>query len=127
MARKRRIFISYDIDNDLELFNFIKEQSKKADSPFDLVDKSTKWIPPEIEWRENLKKRLAFIEVLIIMLGEKTFRSHNVNEEVDIAYSIGKPMLQINGKKFAKYRSIPKAGKVHEWNWEGLKNFLKVN
>ncbi len=122
--RKRRVFVCFDIANDAKQFQFITAQSKLPDSPFQIVDFSVQWTPPEAEWREKLRKRLALIEVVILMAGPKAFRAHNVLEEVEIAVELGKPIIQTFGTQFADYKPVPKAGKIAKWNWEALKTYM---
>lgn len=39
---KKRVFISFDFDNDKALKEFMLGQSKLADSPFEIIDTSLK-------------------------------------------------------------------------------------
>jgi len=49
MTRKR-VFVSFDFDNDKNLKDFIIGQSKLPDSPFEVVDTSMKEAAPERDW-----------------------------------------------------------------------------
>lgn len=123
---KKRVFICYDIVNDARLLEFVTKQSRQSDSPFMILEHSRKWEPPESEWREKLKKTLAWAELMFIMVGKKTFKSANVNEEVDMAYKLGKPIMQFcdPDAKFAECKALPKAGKLYKWEWENLKEVM---
>ncbi len=106
---------------------FIREQSLRMDSPFYIVDYSKKWQPPEKEWRDKLKKTISLVELIFIMTGKKTFKSHNVLDELDIAYNLGKPIMQFcdPGAKFAECKPVSKAGKLYRWEWDNLKTVMQ--
>ena len=42
MANKKRVFISFDYDHDLDLKNLLVGQAKNEDSPFEIADFSIK-------------------------------------------------------------------------------------
>jgi hypothetical protein len=124
---KKRVFICFDLVNDPKLFDFVKTQAKLIDSPFTVIDLSRKWEPPEKEWRDKLKKTISFAELVFIMVGKKTYKAPNVLEEVEMAYNLGKPMMQFcdPNAKFSECKPIPKAGKLYQWEWENLKTAMK--
>lgn len=124
LLKKKRVFVIFDIVNDVKQLDFIKEYSKKADSPITIVEHSVKWTPPEKEWVETLKYKMALLDMVIVMTGPTTFKAHNVQEEVDVAYSLGKPIYQTLGVQFGHYKTVPKAGKLHSWNWENFKDVV---
>jgi len=47
---KKRVFVSFDFDNDKKLKDFIIGQSRLEDSPFEIIDHSLKEVAPEKEW-----------------------------------------------------------------------------
>jgi hypothetical protein len=122
-SSKKRVYICSDLIHDKKLLDFVVLQSKKMDSPFYVVDYSKPWQPPEKEWRENLKRTISLAELVFIMVGKKTFKAPNVLEEVDIAYNLGKPILQFcdPNATFAECKPLPKGGKLYQWEWENLK------
>ena len=50
---KKRVFVSFDFDNDLSLKNLLVGQARNEDSPFDVTDFSLKESHPEADWLEN--------------------------------------------------------------------------
>jgi hypothetical protein len=120
---KKRIFLCFDLVNDAKLLDFARAQSKQVESPFVIIDHSRKWEPPEKEWREKLKKNISWVELVFLMVGKKTFKAPNVLEEIDIAYNMGKPIMQFcdPNLKFAECKPIIKAGKLYQWEWDNLK------
>ena len=47
---KSKVFISYDFDNDLKLYNLMVGQAKLSDSPFEISNHSLKEAAPEKDW-----------------------------------------------------------------------------
>jgi len=47
---KKKVFVSFDFDNDRVLKDFILGQARHADSPFEVVDHSLKEAAPERDW-----------------------------------------------------------------------------
>ncbi len=121
--KKKRVFVIFDYVNDAKQLDFIREYSKKPDSPITIVEYSVKWTPPEKEWIETLKYKMALLDLVIVLTGPTTFKAHNVLEEVDVAYSLGKPIYQTLGVQFGHFKPVPKAGKLHIWKWE---NFIEA-
>lgn len=123
---KRKVFVSFDFDNDKALKEFIIGQAKLADSPFDVVDFSLKEAAPEKDWLDKARTAIARAEVFIVMLGPKTKNAPGVLKEVRIANELEKPRFQIIGYKTgSKDWAVPNAGRIYEWNWENLKKLLK--
>ena len=69
---KKKVFISFDYDNDKTLKDFIIGQAKNSDSPFEVSDHSLKESKPEKDWLDHAKRAIGRSEVFIIMLGPKT-------------------------------------------------------
>jgi len=123
---KKKVFISFDFDNDKVLKEFIVEQAKRKDSPFEISDLSLKEAAPEKDWLEKAHRAIARSEVFIVMLGPHTKNASGVLKEVKIANDLEKRRFQIIGysKGGVEWR-VPDAGRVYEWNWENLKKLLE--
>jgi Thoeris protein ThsB, TIR-like domain len=122
---KKKVFVSFDFDNDKVLKEFIIGQSKHADSPFDVMDFSLKEAAPEKDWLDKARTAIARSEVFVVMLGSKTKNAPGVLKEVTIANELKKPKFQIIGyKDGSRDWAVAEAGRVYEWNWENLKTLL---
>ena len=119
--KKKRVFVIFDIVGDTKQLDFIREYSRKPDSPISIIEHSVKWVPPEKQWIETLKNKMALLDLVIVMTGQTTYKAHNVLEEVDVAFSLGKPIYQTFGTQFGEYKPVPKAGKLYKWDWESFK------
>ncbi len=122
---KPRVFISFDFDNDKVLKEFIIEQAKRPDSPFEVVDVSLKEAAPEKDWEAKARKAIAGADKFVVMLGPKTAKASGVLKEVAMATELGKSKFQVIGyKDGSKDWAVPGGGLVYLWNWDNLKRLL---
>ena len=123
---KKKVFVSFDFDNDKTLKDFIIGQAKLDDSPFEVADFSLKEAAPEKDWTDKARAAIARSDVFIVMLGPKTKRAPGVLKEVKLANELKKHKFQIIGyKSGSEDWAVPDAGRVYRWNWENLKNLLR--
>lgn len=121
---KKRVFVSYDYDNDKVLKDFIIGQSKLDDSPFEIIDCSLKEAAPEKEWEEKAKKAISMADVVLIMVGSKTHKAPGVLKEVKFARELNVFIFQVIGYKDGDYTAVPDGGRLYKWNWDNLKQLL---
>jgi hypothetical protein len=125
MAGKRRVFVSFDFDNDRTLKEFIIGQSRNADSPFEVQDHSLKEAAPERDWETKARAAISRAEVFIVMLGPKTRFASGVKKEIAIASALAKSRFQIIGYTTGSEDwAVPNGGRTYRWNWENLKKLL---
>ncbi|MBI4536183.1 MAG: hypothetical protein HY708_07880 [Ignavibacteriae bacterium] len=123
---KKKVFVSFDFDNDKTLKDFIIGQAKLDDSPFEVIDFSLKEAAPEKTWLDKARAAILRAEVFIVMLGSKTKNASGVLKEVKIANELKKEKFQIIGyKDGSETWAVPNAGRVYRWDWENLKKLLK--
>lgn len=121
---KKRVFISFDFDNDKVLKDFIVGQSRLLDSPFEISDWSMKESAPLPFWEEEASSRIKRSDIVIVMVGPKTYFASGVLKEVRIAREEGKRIVQIIGYKDGDYTPVPNAGQLYRWDWGNLKKLL---
>ena len=120
---KKKVFVSFDFDNDKTLKDFIIGQAKNPDSPFS--DHSLKEAAPEKDWVEKARRAISRSDIFIVMLGPKTKKASGVLKEVEIANELKKNKFQIIGyKDGTEDWRVPDAGRVYRWTWENLKKLL---
>jgi hypothetical protein len=125
MANKKKVFVSFDFDNDKFLKEAIIGQAKNEDSPFEASDHSLKEAAPEKEWLERAKAAITRSDVVIVMLGPKTKNAPGVLKEVKIAKDLKKERFQLIGyREGAEQWAVPDGGRTYKWTWENLKNLL---
>lgn len=122
---KKKVFVSFDYDNDKTLKDFIIGQAKNSDSPFEVSDHSLKEAKPEKDWLEHAKRAIGRSDVFIIMLGPKTKNANGVLKELNAAIGKNKPKFQIIGYRDGTSDwAVPGGGRTYSWNWENLKKLL---
>ena len=122
---KKKVFVSFDYDNDKTLKDFIIGQAKNSDSPFEVSDHSLKEAKPEKDWLEHAKRAIGRSDVFIIMLGPKTKNASGVLKELNAAIEKNKPKFQTIGyRDGTSDLAVPGGGRTYSWNWENLKKLL---
>ncbi len=121
---KKAVFVSFDFDNDLALKNFIVGQAKHPDSPFEIVDHSLKEAAPEHNWELKARVAIGKADIVLVMVGPKTYKAHGVLKEVGMAREAGVKIVQVIGYREGGYTPVPNAGRLYDWNWENLKKLL---
>lgn len=121
---KKRVFVSFDFDNDRTQKEFIIGQSRLADSPFEVADHSLKEAAPERDWETKARAAISRSEIFIVMLGSRTRWASGVLKEVAIANDLSKTKFQIFPKDGSEDWAVPNGGRAYRWNWDNLKNLL---
>lgn len=121
---KKKVFVSFDFDNDKTLKEFIIGQSKLEDSPFEVTDLSLKEAVAEQDWLEKARRAISKSDVFMIMLGSKTRFASGVLKEVKIANELEKTKFQIFHKGGTEDWAVPNAGRAYLWDWGNLKKLL---
>ena len=122
---KKKVFISYDYDNDKTLKDFIIGQAKNSDSPFEVSDHSLKEAKPEKDWLDHATRAIGRADVFIIMLGPKTKNASGVLKELNVAIVKGTSKFQIIGySDGSSDLAVPGGGRTYSWNWDNLKKLL---
>lgn len=122
--KKKRVFISFDFDNDKRLKDFIIGQSRLSDSPFEVIDHSLKEAAPQRDWEDKADEAIRRSEIVLVMVGPNTHRASGVLKEVQMARNNGIPIVQIIGYRDGNYTAVPNAGRLYSWNWDNLKKLL---
>lgn len=122
---KKKVFVSFDFDNDRSLKDLIIGQSKNPDSPFEISDYSLKEAKPEKDWLDHAERAIKRSDVVIFMLGAKTRTASGVLKERNLANENGKKRFQLIGYTNGKKEwAIPNGGPTYLWTWANLKKLL---
>jgi len=121
---KKRLFVSFDFDNDRTLKDLIIGQSRNPDSPFEVVDTSLKEAAPMRTWEEKARVAIKRSDIVVVMVGSNTYKAPGVLKEVKMAREEGKPIVQVIGHREGRYTPVPDAGRLYDWNWDNLKKLL---
>lgn len=126
MATKKRVFISFDYDHDEGAKIMLAGQAKLPDSPFDFKDASVKQHLPG-DWKENVRRRMDNIDVVVVLCGEQTHKASGVSAELTIAQEKDKPYFLLaaySDKTCTKPASASSGDKVYKWTWDNLKTLI---
>jgi hypothetical protein len=122
--RKKRVFVSFDFDNDLALKELLVGQSNFEGSRFEVTGHSLNEITPHAHWVTRSTNAIRRSEIVIVIAGSKTHRASGVLKEIAIARREGKRVVQIAGHKNVLCLSVADAGFVYEWSWANLGNLV---
>ncbi len=121
---KKRVFVSFDFDNDRALKDFIIGQAKLGDSPFSVIDCSLQEAAPMKTWEDKGRQAIVGSDIVVVMVGARTHRASGVLKEVAMARAAAIPIVQIIGYKDGNYTPVPDAGRLYAWSWDNLKRLL---
>jgi hypothetical protein len=123
---KKKVFISFDYDNDSTLKDFLVGQAKLDDSPFELADWSIKEHIDD-NWKAKARTRIKQVDVVAVICGLNTNTATGVSAELKIAQSESIPYFLLAGYK-DKANIKPTASlstdKLYKWTWDNLKALI---
>ena len=120
---KKRLFCSFDFDNDRFLKEALIEQARKPDSPFEVADHSLKEAAPEKNWEAKAEAAIRRADVVAVLLGSQTHSASGVRKEVAIARKTGTTIFQLQPQDKSP-QPVADAGRVYNWTWDNLKTLL---
>ncbi|WIV11114.1 TIR domain-containing protein [Proteiniborus sp. MB09-C3] len=121
--KKKRVFISFDIDHDEKTKTMLAGQAKLPDSPFDFKDNSVKEHLSG-DWKAKVRRRMGNIDVVIVLCGTQTHTASGVAAELSIAKELGKQYFLLaayTDKGCTKPTSATTTDKIYKWTWDNLK------
>lgn len=123
LSGKKRVFISFDYEHDLDLKTMLIGQSKYPDSPFEIAD----WSIQEHlvgDWKAKVRARIRQVGVVCVLCGEHTDLARGVADELKIAKEEAKEYFLLSGranKTCKKPTSASSSDRLYEWTWDNLK------
>jgi hypothetical protein len=123
---KKKVFISFDYDNDEFLKIALVGQAKNEDSPFELSDWSIK---EEItnQWKVKAHTRIKGVDLVAVICGEHTNTATGVSAELSIAQEENVPYFLLCGysdKTCVKPTAAKATDKMYNWTWPNLKTLI---
>ena len=120
---KKKVFVSFDYETDLDLKENLIAQAKGQDSPFSVTDVSLQEREPEQEWLSKAQSAIARCDVFVVILGSNTHSAPGVLKEIEIAGGMNKRRFQLRpqGKRWQPMKG---AGEMIVWTWDNLKKKL---
>jgi len=126
MAKKTRVFMSFDYDHDLDLKNLLVGQAKNDDSPFEIADFSIKEAISE-DWKKKARTKIKGCAVVTVICGEHTDTASGVSAELKIAQEEDVDYFLLKGrsdKTCKKPKAAKSTDKIYKWTWDNLKKLI---
>ena len=120
---RKRAFLSFDFDHDLDLKNLLIGQARHDDTPFDLTDMSFKDHQPG-DWVSKATTRIKGCDLVIVLCGCSTHLASGVSIEVQIAQRERVPYFLLCGRSdqtCTKPQSALTSDQIYRWTWDNLK------
>ncbi len=123
---KKRAFISFDYDHDLDLKNLLVGQARNPDTPFEIVDLSIKQAISKA-WKDKARAKIKGCDVVIVICGEYTSAAAGVAAELAIAREEFVSHFLLCGrsnKTCVKPTTALGTDKIYNWTWDNLKALI---
>ena len=110
-----RVFVSFDLDHDNDLKSRLVDQAAVDGSRFAVVDWSIREVASD--WAEKARKRMANVDLLLVICGEHSDTAAGMNAEILLARDVNRPYLLLDGRPGRSRR--PRAAHVNDrvLNW----------
>jgi hypothetical protein len=123
MAQKKRVFVSFDFDNDQNLKHLLVGQSQNKDVPFVFADWSMKEAAKQSQWRAEARARIRCCDIVIVLLGNDTHKAPGVLAEVEITRDEQVNIVQVRPQN-SNATPVDGAGRLYLWTWDNLVKLL---
>jgi hypothetical protein len=125
MNNKKKVFISYEHDQDKALKDLLIGQAHNPQCPFEVIDTSLIEAAKEDTWEETAKMHISAADLVIVLVGASTWRAPGVMKEIRLARSLDKKIIQLIGHKDRPHRRVKGAGHLYRWTWDNLEKILR--
>src|SRR5258708_3371043 len=88
--KMKKVFISFDFDNDAFLRTAVVGQASHPRTPFEIIDRSLR-APLIGDWVSKIRSRIERADLVVVICGEKTHTANGVDIELRIAQELDKP------------------------------------
>jgi hypothetical protein len=122
-----RAFISFDFDNNSGEKLYFVGQAKNSRTPFNIEDWSSKVSLPQKEWEELIEGKINKCNILIILVGKKTYTATGVVKEIAFAKSQNVPVFGVYVGGADSSTDLPaglQRNRTIDWNWEAIANAI---
>ena len=114
---KKKIFVSFDVENDSAFKNIVVGKSQEKGATFKVANWSMKPDTKNRKWLKDVKFKVTRCDIMIVMIGKNTYRAPGVIKEVEFATNANMKIVQINAA----------GGEVHAMNDAGVAYDLKTD
>ena len=123
-----KMFFSFDFSEDRDAACMVAGQMKNKSRGFMIEDWSLKEAAPQRMWREKARRKMAYCDLLVVVVGNYTYRATGVLAEVRIAHDLGLPVVSVarNNAIQPLLTPVPGAGRVHRLTPETIERFIAM-
>ncbi len=117
-----RVFLSFDVEHDVDLGELLAEQSRRGGSGF-LVSARSEGGMVTDRWSDAARRRIRDADQVIVICGEHTDSSVQVNSELRIVQEEKKPYFLLWGRRermCTMPARVTRAECMYSWSWEIL-------
>jgi hypothetical protein len=90
------VFVSFDLDHDNDCKSRLVSEVRPDESHFSIDDWSIREVATD--WKVKARKRIANVDLMLVICGEHTDVAPNVNNEIALAREAGTPYLLLDGR-----------------------------
>jgi hypothetical protein len=118
-----RAFISFDFDNNKTEKDLFAGQAKHSRTPFNIEDWSSKTHLPQREWERIINEKVNKCNMLIVLVGKKTYSATGVEKEISFAKENNVPVfgVYVDGANSSTY--LPdglQRNRIITWEWKTI-------
>ncbi len=121
---RTQVFVSFDRENDADLHDLLKAQSKRPGSTFEVMA-SEKGSTSQSEWGSTARTEICAADEVLVICGENTHESIRVSLELAIAQEEEKPYMLLWGRRdkmCMKPDGARKRDSMYSWTREFLES-----
>lgn len=118
-----RAFISFDFDNNKTEKDLFAGQAKNSRTPFSIEDWSSKTALPQKEWEELINAKIKRCNLLIVLVGKKTYTATGVAKEISFAKANDVPVFGVYVGGANTATDLPtglQRNRTISWDWEKI-------
>ena len=119
-------FISFDYENDKDVYGSLLAQSADASLAFSITDWSVKE-PITEKWKNEVRDRIRRVDLTIVLCGEQTDTAAGVAAEITIIHEEKKSYFLLKGRRrktCKKPGNALKGDVIHKWTQGNLKKLI---
>lgn len=120
-----RAFISFDFDNNSGERLYFSGQAKNSRTPFNIQDWSSKTELPQKEWEKLIENKVKKCNILIVLVGKKTYGAAGVKKEILFAKNGNVPIFGVYVGGANSTTPLPDGlyrSRTITWDWEKIAN-----
>lgn len=123
----QRAFISFDFDNDKDYKELFAGQSKNSRTPFNIEDWASKEHLPQREWERLIQEKINKCNMLIVLVGKRTYLAAGVEKEIAFAKDNNVPIFGVYVNGADSSTSLPDGlsrSRTIAWSWDRIADWV---